>query len=313
MKRHAAILAGLLVLVIILTGGFYVARNPETTTLDDAVRRTAPGKFVHLSGGVTHYTIDGPDSGRTIVLVHGFSVPLYIWDSTATALAKAGYRVVRYDEYGRGWSDRPDVAYTADLYDRQLGELLDSLHVTGKVDLAGVSMGGFVAGTFAGRHPDRVRTLTLVDPVAGTSSPSVGRYEWPIVGPYLYQTLVVPGMADGQASDFVDPQRFPDWADRYRQQMKLRGFGRALLASRRATAGMNMDSVYRTVYRADVPTLILWGISDRTVPFAKSATVRIAIPLAEFHPIEHAGHLPILEQAAISDSLMLQFLARHPA
>ena len=57
---------------------------------------------------------------RTVVLVHGFSVPYYIWDSTTTALAAAGYRVVRYDEYGRGLSDRPNVDYTADLYDRQL-------------------------------------------------------------------------------------------------------------------------------------------------------------------------------------------------
>jgi pimeloyl-ACP methyl ester carboxylesterase len=311
MKRHVAILAGIVVLVVVLAG-FYLVRNPETTTLDDAARRTAPGKFVHLSRGVTHYTVDGPDSGRTIVLVHGFSVPLYIWDSTATALAEAGYRVIRYDEYGRGWSDRPDVTYDANLYDRQLGELLDSLHVTDKVDLAGVSMGGFVSATFAGRHANRVRTLTLVDPVAGTSEPLSGPLSWPLVGPYLFQTMAVPSMAEGQASDFAEPSRFPDWADRYRPQMKFRGFGRALLSSRRAVAGMNMDSVYRTIHRADVPTLILWGMSDKTVPFSRSATVRIAIPLAEFHPIEHAGHLPILEQAPVVDSLLLHFLAAHP-
>jgi pimeloyl-ACP methyl ester carboxylesterase len=312
MKRHAAIITGLLVLVIVLTGGLYFSRNPETATLDDAARKGAPGKFVHLADGVTHYTIDGPDTGRTIVLVHGFSVPLYIWDSTAAALSHAGYRVVRYDEYGRGWSDRPDVAYNADLYDRQLGQLLDSLHVAGKIDLGGVSMGGFVTGTFAGRHPDRVRSLILVDPVAGTSSAASGEFFWPVVGPYLYQMLAVPHMADGQASDFLEPSRFPHWADRYRPQTKFRGFGRALLSSRRETAGMNMDSVYRTVHRADVPTLLLWGMADQTVPFARSATVRIAIPHAEFHPIEKAAHLPILEQAAVSDSLILDFLARHP-
>src|SRR3954453_815233 len=162
MKRHVAIIVGLLVLIVLLTGSLYLARNPETATLDAAARKSAPGKFVQLSQGVTHYDVSGPDTGRTIVLVHGFSVPLYIWDSTAAALSAAGYRVVRYDEYGRGWSDRPDVAYNADLYDHQLGELLDSLHIAEPIDLAGVSMGGFVTGTFAGRHPKRVHTLTLV-------------------------------------------------------------------------------------------------------------------------------------------------------
>jgi hypothetical protein len=43
----------------------------------------------------------------------------------------AGFRVLlRYDYYGRGYSDRPDIAYTQDLYVRQLAELLDAVHVS---------------------------------------------------------------------------------------------------------------------------------------------------------------------------------------
>lgn len=288
----------------------YLARNPERSTLDDTVRSGAPGEFVRLSQGVTHYDVSGPESGRTVVLVHGFSVPYYIWDSTAASLAAAGHRVIRYDEYGRGLSDRPDVAYDADLYDRQLSELLDSLHVSAPVDLAGVSMGGWVTGVFTGRHPERVRSLTLVDPVAGAATNSGGIAGWPIVGRYLWQTLAVPGMAEGQASDFVDPTRFPDWADRYRVQMRYRGFGRALLSSIQSRKGMTMDSVYARVAETKVPVLLLWGTADKTVPFALNETVRKAIPSAEFHAIDGAGHLPILEQAPTTDSLMLDFLAK---
>src|SRR5579871_77548 len=149
--------------------GFEMLRNPERHTIDAAARRSAPGKFVRLTDGMTHYDVTGPDSGRTIVLVHGFSVPYYIWDSTAAGLAAAGNRVIRYDEYGRGWSDRPALPYDANLYDRQLRELLDALH-TPRVDLAGVSMGGWVTATFASRHPDRIRTLILIDPVTGTAT-----------------------------------------------------------------------------------------------------------------------------------------------
>jgi pimeloyl-ACP methyl ester carboxylesterase len=311
MKR-LAVGALIVALVACIAGGFYLAKNPERHTLDDRARAGAPGKFVRLADGVTHYDVSGPDTGRIVVLVHGFSVPYYIWDSTASALAARGFRVVRYDEYGRGLSDRPDVDYTNDLYDRQLVQLLDSLHVAERIDLAGVSMGGLVIGTFAARHPDRLRSLTLIDPVAGKSDSSPGMFGWPLAGPYLWQTLAVPGMAAGQASDFVDPSRFPDWADRYREQTRYRGFGRALLSHRRLRLGMTLDSVYQHVGKLTVPVLLIWGTSDKTVPFERSASVRKAIPTAEFHAIEGAAHLPILEQAQRTDSILVAFLAKQP-
>jgi pimeloyl-ACP methyl ester carboxylesterase len=309
MKGWIAAGVGLGALVLGVTG-FEMLRNPERDAIDPAARKSAPGRFIRLTDGTTHYEVSGPDSGRAIVLVHGFSVPYYIWDSTATALAKSGYRVIRYDEYGRGWSDRPAIVYSAELYERQLRELLDSLDEP-RVDVAGVSMGGWVTATFVSRHPERVRTLTLVDPVTGTASKPGGLFAVPLIGDYLWQTLAVPRMADGQFDDLLRPERFPDWAERYRTQMKFRGFGRALLSTRRTIAGTSMDSVYRAVGATGVPTLLLWGIADRTVPFETNGSVRRAIPAAEFHPIEGAAHLPILEQARHTDSLILAFLVKH--
>lgn len=313
MKR-GGILVFVLLLIVAL-GGFYVSKNPEHDRLDDASRKAAPGKFVRLSDGVTHYKFDGPDSGRTVVLVHGFSVPMYIWDSTAIALANAGYRVLRYDEFGRGWSDRPAIDYSADLYDRQLRELLDSLHISNKIDLGGVSMGGWVTGTFAGRHPERVRSLILVDPVAGARPTSMSfstrlRFT-PVVGLWVYQTMDEPGMAAGQAGDFLEPNRFPDWASRYDQQVRFRGFGHALLSTRREQSRVDMDSVYQTVDKGGMPVLLVWGTKDKTVPFERNERVRKAIPRAEFHPIDGAAHLPILEQAAHTDSLIIAFLGKQ--
>jgi len=312
MKRVLAFVGGLIVVACVCMFAFYLSRNPEKRTLDDSARHSAPGKFVRLSDGVTHYDLLGPDGGATVVLVHGFSVPLYIWDSTAAALSSKGYRVLRYDEYGRGLSDRPNATYNADLYDRQVSELLDSLHVAGRVNIAGVSMGGWVTGTFAGRHPDRVRSLILVDPVAGKSGGPPSGFRIPAVGPLAWQALVVPTMADGQMSDFVHPDRFPDWKDRYREQMQYRGFGRALLSTLSARTGVSMDSVYHTVATANVPVLLIWGEKDNTVPFANNASVRAAIPNAEFHPIDDAGHLPILERAAFTDSIILSWLEKQP-
>jgi pimeloyl-ACP methyl ester carboxylesterase len=312
MKRALAIIGAVAVAACAVLFALYLSRNPEKRSLDDAARAGAPGKFVRLTDGVTHYELLGPDSGATVVLVHGFSVPYYIWDSTAVALSSKGYRVLRYDEYGRGWSDRPRGGYDADMYDRQVGELLDSLHVTGPVHVAGVSMGGWVTATFAGRHPDRVRSLILVDPVAGKSGgPPLG-FRIPAVGPIAWQTFVVPTMADGQLSDFVHPDRFPDWTNRYREQMQFRGFGRALLSTISARTGVAMDSVYHTVAAAKVPVLLIWGVKDNTVPFSNNTSVRGALPGAEFHPIDDAGHLPILERASFTDSIIVAWLDKQP-
>jgi pimeloyl-ACP methyl ester carboxylesterase len=304
---------GLLVaaIVVICAAAAYQVRNPERRELDDSARQTAGGHSVRLSDGVTYYDIAGPDSGQRVLLAHGFSVPSYIWDSTAKALSEAGFRVARYDYYGRGFSDRPDVDYDADLFDRQLVQLLDSLGWKDKVDFVGLSMGGWVTGTFAGRHPDRVRSLTLVDPVAGGPSQVGTMLRLPVIGPFIFQTLAVPGMADGQLSDFYEPARWPGWPDQYRAQMQYRGFGRALLSTRRHMAAVSLDSVYGKVGSLGTPTLLIWGTDDHTVPISNAASVRKAIPQAQYHPIEKAGHLPHMERADVVNPLLIGFLKEH--
>ena len=118
-----------IVILVAASAALYSLADPENLDLDDAVRRATPGQFVRLTNGYTHYEIAGPPAGRVVVLVAGFSVPYYIWDPTFKALTGAGFRVLRYDYYGRGYSDRPDIAYTDELYVRQLAELLDSLQI----------------------------------------------------------------------------------------------------------------------------------------------------------------------------------------
>ena len=308
MKRSLRIVAAVLLVAGAALAALYLARNPERAGLDDAARRAAPGRFVRLADGVTHYELAGPPDGAPVVLVHGFSVPSYVWDSTFSALAGAGFRVLRYDEYGRGWSDRPDVTYDAALYHRQLGALLDSAGMRAPVHLVGLSMGGWVTASFAGAHPGRVRSLTLVDPVAAPRTDVPAAMRAPLLGPVLWQSLAVPGMAEGQRTDFVDPARFPDWVERYRVQMRYRGFGRALRSTIRAVAATDLAEVYGRVGRDTLPVLLVWGEEDRTVPFALSDSVRRWIPRAEFVPVKGAGHLPQLERAGEVNAALIAFL-----
>lgn len=311
MRRFLIALGVVVVLVLGAAGGAYLLRTPERAALDDAARAEAPGRFVGSSVGRTHYEVAGPDTGRVAVLVHGFSVPMYIWDSTFTALAGAGYRVIRYDLLGRGWSDRADVAYDAATFEAQLGELLDSLGVRGPVDLFGLSFGGFVTADFTAAFPERVRTLVLVDPTVD-AAPMAGIQRMPIVGRYLFEVMAAPGMADGQAADFLQPERFPGWADRYRPQQRFRGFARALHRSRFEASHEDFADIHARIARAGTPVLLVWGREDRVIPISQAELIRGRIPSLEFVPVDSAGHLPHLEQAAVVNAAVLGFLARHP-
>ena len=310
MRRLLKVLAVLIVAAVVV----YVVRNPERRSLDAAERTAAPGAFVRLFDGVTHYEVGGPDPGQRVVLVPGFSVPSYIWDSTFVALTGAGFRVMRYDLFGRGWSDRPPRDYSLDLTDRQLTELLDSLSWAGPVDVVGLSYGGAVVGAFAGRHPERVRSVTLVDPVASAGAPLPAMFRVPVLGGALWQVLAVPKMADGQASDFVDPSKWPDWADKYRVQQRYRGFGRALRSTLAERQSVRIDTLYARLGAMKTRSLLLWGTEDQTVAITWADSVRAAIPQIEYHAIPAVGHLPHIEAAATVNPLLIAFLrAGRPA
>jgi pimeloyl-ACP methyl ester carboxylesterase len=304
--RWTLVVAGALIALAIVA---YLVRNPEHTALDASARAGASGKFVALSDGVTHYDVSGPDSGRAVVLVHGSSVPYYIWDSTAVALSAAGYRVIRYDRFGIGLSDRPDAAYDSTLFTRQLNELADSLELA-TFDLMGLSFGGFVTAHYVVSHPTRVRTLTLLDPVAATS-PVPAFMKIPGVSQWFMQTLYMPTAADGQPGDFLHKEKFPGWADRYRPQTAYRGLGRGMQRTSIASSGTNYETLYSAVAKSGVPVLLIWGRQDPVVPFAYSDMVRRAIPSAEFLPVDSAGHLPAMEQSALVHAKMKEFLAAH--
>jgi len=286
-------------------------RNPESATLDASARAAAPGRFIALEHGITHYDLAGPPEGRLVVLIHGFSVPYYIWDSTAVGLADAGYRVLRYDLYGRGYSDRPRTTYDGALYAAQLDALLDSLGIAHPVDLVALSFGGFVASHYVAGHAARVRTLTLVDPMSERPEvpTSLGL---PVIGPWLWNVAYVPGMAEGQMADFLHPEHHPTWVAQYRPQMRYKGFGRALLSTMTTASRVDFDALYAGVARTGVPVMLVWGRQDQTVRLALSEVVLRNIPSAEFVPVDSSGHLPHIEQAALVRARLTAFFEAHP-
>ena len=246
------------------------------------------------------------------MLVHGFSVPSFIYDNTFEFLANSGFRVLRYDLFGRGYSDRPRLAYGIDLYVRQLKDLLDALHLE-QVNLVGLSMGGPITTSFIDKHPDYVSKQVLIDPI-GAKRISLGwlleATKLPIVGELALGLFGSGNMVRNIASDLYDPQLVEHFQAQFKVQMQYKGFKRAILSTMRSNMLGSFYETYARVGRMQKPTLLVWGRNDGTAQFEDSKIILKALPQAEFHAIENCGHIPHYEKPEIVNPILLEFLSR---
>lgn len=116
-----------------------------------------------VNGIALHYETHGPGDGPPLVLAHGYSASLDMWERQVAALS-AQHRLILYDMRGHGGSEAPEdlSAYTIEAYAADQAALLDHLGVE-RAHIGGLSMGGMVALQFAVTYPQRVRTLILCD------------------------------------------------------------------------------------------------------------------------------------------------------
>lgn len=288
----------------------FPVRN-ETKEINADARNSAGGSFIQLPGGITHYETSGNESSDIVVLVHGFSVPYFIYDPTFEFLSRSGFRVVRYDLFGRGYSDRPQAKYDIDFFVAQLAGLLDALRISSPVSLVGLSMGGPIVSTFAVRHPERVRNLVLIDPAGAkpiSMSPLLRAAKLPKVAEAVLYLVGSDFMVKSIAKDFFDPALVAHFQEKYSVQMQYKGFMYAILSTIRSGMFRSFLDTYRQLDTIETRVLLFWGRNDKTVPFEHSTLVREAIPNLEFHAIEGCGHLPHYEKPEQVNPILLEFL-----
>jgi pimeloyl-ACP methyl ester carboxylesterase len=265
---------------------------------------TAQGGIARINGESLHYEVAG--EGAPLVLIHGWSLNLRMWDRQASELSRR-FRVIRYDRRGFGRSSgNEDITWDA----ADLNALLDHLGAT-KVHILGMSQGARVALQFARRYPDRVSSLVLHGP------PAPDGFGLPWSG--------------------ADRTRFDEWATIAREN-GLDAFRRAwaahplmeipaghseararlteLLAAYRGSrflsptppsgpgGSLTMDELPRIV----VPTLIVVG--DSEVPFLQIVAHALAyyIPTARLAVVSGGGHMVNLIEPDRYNATILAFL-----
>lgn len=258
-----------------------------------------PGEdLIRIDGRLVH--LEQAGQGEPVLLIHGFGASTYSWRMVMPELAEH-YRVVAFDLYGFGWTERPDdwSVYTRDGQVELILKVMDALGID-DVHIVGHSYGGSISMALAADHPDRVRSMVLVDSAA-VDYPMNRRKWFSRVG--LFNFAYVRGLAlrTGSVERLISRAYYNDalvsdelvhaYLDRLRVEgaaQGFRGLSRPLPASERPR-----DIQYEDL---DVPTLILWGAQDEVITIEVGRYHADLFPDIRFVAIEAAGHAPMEER-----------------
>ncbi len=253
----------------------------------------APSRFVKIEGMDVHYRDEG--QGAPIVLVHGASASLHTWQGWADAL-KTQRRVVRLDLPGHGLTGpAPDKDYSVERLARVVAKLLDELGIE-QADLAGNSLGGRVAITFALSWPRRARRLILIDAggLSGLKPPRLFRAAKNPLGAVLLRWLSPRFAVRANLRQVYGDERLitEELVDRY-QAMTLRAGNRQALLDR--VNGRQSPTLDDRLKQLRLPTLLQWGAKDRWIPIEFGRRMHALIAGSELIVYPNAGHIPMEE------------------
>ncbi|MCG9788745.1 alpha/beta hydrolase [Vibrio mediterranei] len=286
-----------------------IIRNKEKCYLDQYSRDLVPGRVIKLSKGYVHYDLQGDDSGDLVVLIHGFSAPSYMWEKNVSSLTSAGYRVLTFDLYGRGYSDRPNTIYDRQLFVNQIEELTQAVVPSDKFHLIGLSMGGAIVSAYASTFPHKVLSVGYIAPF--NQPVDLGALTLPVIGKWLGYSFFIPKLAANQLNDLVYPEKQLNWEKRFAEQMQYKGFRRAIIDTANNLISKDPSEDYKVVGLSGIKKLVIWGDQDKVIPVQDAS--RVVDMLGEnttFVLLKNAGHVLQFEAAEQVNAALLEHLAR---
>jgi 3-oxoadipate enol-lactonase len=259
------------------------------------------------NGVSLYYELHGPETAPVLVLNNGVIMNAATsWVFQTAALSKE-YRLLQYDCRGQGQSDHPDAPYSMEIHADDLSALLEALEIEA-AHIAGISYGGEVAQAFALKYPQKTRCLILIDTVSEVDA---------------MLRLVIQSWVDcleaGNSLAFFNatvPWNFsPEWIEANtavledaKERYKLLDFPAVV---RLCQAFFEVDFTAR-LGEIEAPTCIMVGEKDLIKGPRFAEILRRAIPQAEYHLIEGAGHASCWENPDEFNTIILDFLGKQP-
>ena len=261
---------------------------------------------IELHGRRVVYRIAHPPagSGPPVVLIHGMLNSSSHWRSVALNLAY-DHTVIAPDLIGHGDSAAPRGDYSLGAHAASIRDLLAAIGID-RASIVGHSLGGGVAMQFFYQFPQRTERLVLI------SSGGLGHEVSPVL-----RTAALPGVSAllsltihrrllGALTGTGRRLRERD----VRLGVHMQALARALRPLENADArhaflhtlravidmhGQRVSATDRLYLLESMPTLIVWGERDNTIPLAHGRRAHEAIPNSHFKTLRGAAHFPHLE------------------
>ena len=239
-----------------------------------------------------------------VIFIHGFPFNRSSWQPQLDVLQHQ-YRVIAFDNRGFGQTEAGDEKLTVTLMANDLIRLMDSLQIE-KAVVCGLSMGGYITLNAVTRFPDRFAGLVLCDTqcVSDTPEGMKKRYE------------TAEGISKGGQEKFAEgfiQKLFAQDTLQSNEELKAR-VKKMIMATSAPTLVAALDALaQRTETCTELknvvkPALIVCGEEDGITPPAQSEMMHKNLSASEYFVIPKAGHLSNLEQPALFNELLQNFL-----
>jgi 3-oxoadipate enol-lactonase len=252
---------------------------------------------------IFHYLDFNPDGHPAILLLHGLGADGSSWGFQIPVLSEAGLRPIAPDLPGFGKSIPGEGRWTIARAANEVARMVSGLN-TSPLILVGISMGGTVALQLALDFPRLVQKLVLVSTFACLRPKRFDEMS------YLLGRYVVANLRGKEYQAETVAQRLfphPDQAD-LRAELISRILQSDEHIYRQAMQALGLFDVRRRLGEIEVPTLIISGENDTTVPLANQAELAAGIPGAHQIIIPQAGHAVIADQATRFNRELLAFI-----
>lgn len=245
--------------------------------------------------------------GQPIVLLHGFMGRGDCWEPLVSRL-QSQYRCICLDMLGFGESSKPMIRYDIALLVRFVRAFVTALDLD-RCILVGHSLGGWVSAAYALAHPDSVAALVLAAPAGIRDDSFCGRYDH--LRPLLWQTPIVDAalwllQPLAQISGNQKSLAQIRWI---RRELNGQPAPRSFLLDRMRPEDA-IDTVEKEIHQLRVPTLVITGEYDETIPLWHSQTYANQIPQAQLALIPNADHSLPQRYATEMAEIVLPFLSQ---
>ena len=285
-----------------------------------------PKQFQPRPGLSMSYLDEGPRDGEVVVMLHGNPSWSYYWRTLVSGLSDK-YRCIVPDHIGMGFSDKPDDAdydYTLQSRVDDVAALLQHLGITGPVTLAVHDWGGMIGFGWALSHAAQVKRLVVTN-TAAFPLPQAKPMPWQIAlgRDWKFGALIIRAFnAFSSGASYLGVERrmpadvrrayvspYNNWKNRI---STVRFMQDIPLGTQDKAWPLLEEAGRRLPEFADRPAFLGWGLKDFVFDKHFLAGFRAALPNAEVHAYDDAGHYVLEDKHETLVPLIRDFLQRNP-